>query len=86
MIGLRKKLTKNLSVSWIDWDKLDKLVCPHLRHLKIQGDNYCRSGIWVALEKDPCPTCQHAGCHNRGLPHRNKNQLVILKKRKNEKI
>ena len=80
-----EKMTYKI-VHWIDWNKLDVLKCPYLRHLKIFGDRFERSGIWVALNKDPCEEglCNRRGCHSFKLSRIVDRNFVILVKEEKE--
>ena len=51
------------------WENANPLACHHLR---------CVERDWVALEKDPCPTCENTACHNQGRPFDQPNRLTIV--------
>ena len=59
------KLTKDKEY----WLQGVRLVCPHLRGY---------GSDWVALEKDPCPTCE-SPCHNAGRSFEYPDRLIIVK-------
>ncbi len=54
-----------------DYEGAQPLACPNLR-------GYADG--WIALERDPCPTCNYPdGCRNKGQPFHSTKQLIIVK-------
>ena len=72
-------------VSWIKWDKLDTLVCPCLRHLKIRGQKFCRSGVWVAQNEFPCSSgkCGKTGCRSYKTKRKSEPMVILITRGKN---
>jgi len=63
------------------WERATKLACPCLR----QEENPVgyREGepttLWLAIGRDPCPSCKNSSCFNCGSKFDEPKRLIILK-------
>ena len=69
------------------WERADRLRCPYLRQEE-NPDGYMKNEpptFWLALNKDPCPTCKESSCHNCGSKFDEPKRLIILKEKSDGK-
>ena len=63
------------------WERATKLACPYLR-TEDNPFNYRKDespSFWLALKKDPCPTCDNSSCHNYKHKFDEPKRLIIIK-------
>ena len=69
------------------WERATVLRCPHLRSEENPID-YRKNqppSFWLALDRDPCPTCKNGSCCNHGSKFDEPKRLIILKGEKKKR-